>query len=139
MPRWLMKTEPDDYSWERLEADGETEWTGVRNHQAAANLRAMRRRIGAHDYVLALVVVLACTVVCWLGGTVFSIADQAMIYLLGVLIVATRSPRLSRPLGSTIWWSWRQPATADRRATPSSARAMTRTSSPSAPPTTRQR
>jgi predicted RNA-binding protein with PUA-like domain len=42
MAHWLMKTEPEDYSWERLVADGETEWTGVRNHQAAANLRAMR-------------------------------------------------------------------------------------------------
>jgi predicted RNA-binding protein with PUA-like domain len=41
MARWLMKTEPEDYSWERLEADGETEWTGVRNHQAARSLRSM--------------------------------------------------------------------------------------------------
>ena len=42
MAQWLMKTEPEDYSWDRLVADGETEWTGVRNHQAAANLRAMK-------------------------------------------------------------------------------------------------
>ena len=42
MAHWLLKTEPADYSWERLVAEGETEWTGVRNHQAAANLRAMR-------------------------------------------------------------------------------------------------
>jgi predicted RNA-binding protein with PUA-like domain len=42
MAQWLMKTEPEDYSWERLVADGETEWSGVRNHQAAANMRAMR-------------------------------------------------------------------------------------------------
>lgn len=42
MARWLLKTEPEDYSWDRLVAEGETEWTGVRNHQAAANLRAMR-------------------------------------------------------------------------------------------------
>jgi predicted RNA-binding protein with PUA-like domain len=42
MAHWLMKTEPEDYSWERLVADGETEWSGVRNHQAAANLRAMK-------------------------------------------------------------------------------------------------
>lgn len=42
MAHWLMKTEPDDYSWDRLVADGETEWGGVRNHQAANNLRAMR-------------------------------------------------------------------------------------------------
>ena len=42
MARWLMKTEPGDYSWDRLIADGKTEWDGVRNHQAAANMRAMR-------------------------------------------------------------------------------------------------
>ena len=42
MAQWLMKTEPDDYSWDRLVADGETEWTGVRNHQAAAKMRAMK-------------------------------------------------------------------------------------------------
>ena len=42
MAKWLMKTEPGDYSWDRLVADGKTEWDGVRNHQAAANMRAMR-------------------------------------------------------------------------------------------------
>lgn len=42
MAQWLMKTEPDDYNWDRLVAEGETEWTGVRNHQAAANMRAMK-------------------------------------------------------------------------------------------------
>jgi predicted RNA-binding protein with PUA-like domain len=42
MARWLMKTEPGDYSWDELIADGRTEWNGVRNHQAAANMRAMQ-------------------------------------------------------------------------------------------------
>lgn len=42
MAQWLMKTEPEDYSWDRLLVDGETEWSGVRNHQAAANMRAMK-------------------------------------------------------------------------------------------------
>jgi predicted RNA-binding protein with PUA-like domain len=42
MARWLLKAEPGDYGWDRLVADGETEWTGVRNHQAAANMRGMR-------------------------------------------------------------------------------------------------
>jgi predicted RNA-binding protein with PUA-like domain len=42
MAAWLMKTEPEDYSWDQLVADGETEWTGVRNHQAARNMRAMQ-------------------------------------------------------------------------------------------------
>lgn len=43
MAKWLMKTEPGDYSWDRLIADGKTEWDGVRNHQAAANMRAMQK------------------------------------------------------------------------------------------------
>jgi predicted RNA-binding protein with PUA-like domain len=42
MAHWLLKTEPEDYSWDHLVADGETEWTGVRNHQAAANMRKMK-------------------------------------------------------------------------------------------------
>ena len=41
MAHWLMKTEPGDYSWDRLVAEGETEWGGVRNHQAARNMRSM--------------------------------------------------------------------------------------------------
>jgi predicted RNA-binding protein with PUA-like domain len=40
---WLLKTEPDEYSFEDLLRDRSTAWTGVRNPQAQANLRAMRR------------------------------------------------------------------------------------------------
>jgi predicted RNA-binding protein with PUA-like domain len=50
MAYWLLKTEPEDYSWDRLVADGETEWTGVRNHQAAGNMRAMKRGDKAFFY-----------------------------------------------------------------------------------------
>jgi predicted RNA-binding protein with PUA-like domain len=39
--RWLMKSEPDAYSWDDLLAEGEGTWDGVRNHRAANNLRAM--------------------------------------------------------------------------------------------------
>ncbi len=39
---WLMKSEPAAYSWERLLVEQRTSWEGVRNHQAAANLKAMR-------------------------------------------------------------------------------------------------
>jgi predicted RNA-binding protein with PUA-like domain len=39
---WLMKSEPDAYSWDDLVADGEGTWDGVRNHRAANNLRAMK-------------------------------------------------------------------------------------------------
>lgn len=41
MAYWLLKTEPDSYGWDDLVREGETEWTGVRNHAAAAHLRAM--------------------------------------------------------------------------------------------------
>ena len=41
MAYWLLKSEPDSYGWDDLVAEGRTEWTGVRNHAAAAHLRAM--------------------------------------------------------------------------------------------------
>jgi predicted RNA-binding protein with PUA-like domain len=40
--RWLMKSEPDVYSYDDLVAEGEGTWDGVRNHRAANNMRAMR-------------------------------------------------------------------------------------------------
>ena len=42
MQYWLMKAEPDVYPWSRLVADGRGHWDGVRNHQAARNLRSMK-------------------------------------------------------------------------------------------------
>jgi len=42
MRYWLMKSEPEAYSWSRLVEDGRGHWDGVRNHQAANNLRAMK-------------------------------------------------------------------------------------------------
>jgi predicted RNA-binding protein with PUA-like domain len=38
---WLMKSEPDVYSFDTLIAEGEGTWDGVRNHRAANNMRAM--------------------------------------------------------------------------------------------------
>lgn len=40
---WLVKQEPDAYSWDRFVKDGGTAWTGVRNFQARNNLKAMRK------------------------------------------------------------------------------------------------
>jgi predicted RNA-binding protein with PUA-like domain len=40
---WLVKQEPDSYSWDDFVRDGETAWTGVRNFQARNNLRAMKK------------------------------------------------------------------------------------------------
>jgi predicted RNA-binding protein with PUA-like domain len=42
MAYWLLKSEPASYSWDRMVADGRTHWNGVRNFQAANNLRAMK-------------------------------------------------------------------------------------------------
>jgi predicted RNA-binding protein with PUA-like domain len=40
--QWLIKSEPEAYSWTDLVKDGETLWDGIRNHRAANNLRAMK-------------------------------------------------------------------------------------------------
>lgn len=39
---WLMKSEPDAFSWDDLVRDGETIWDGVRNHRASNNMRSMK-------------------------------------------------------------------------------------------------
>jgi predicted RNA-binding protein with PUA-like domain len=38
---WLFKSEPDTFGIDRLERDGRTEWSGVRNFQARNNMKAM--------------------------------------------------------------------------------------------------
>lgn len=43
MAYWLIKSDPDAYSWDQLVKDGETDWTGVRNFQARNNLRLMKK------------------------------------------------------------------------------------------------
>jgi predicted RNA-binding protein with PUA-like domain len=42
MAHWLLKSEPSSYSWDHLVKDKRTSWTGVRNFQASANLKAMK-------------------------------------------------------------------------------------------------
>lgn len=48
MAYWLLKSEPFKYSWDDMVRDGRTIWDGVRNHQAAINLRAMQ--LGDHAF-----------------------------------------------------------------------------------------
>jgi predicted RNA-binding protein with PUA-like domain len=43
MNYWVVKSEPDAYSWAMLVKDGRAAWTGVRNFQARNNLRAMKK------------------------------------------------------------------------------------------------
>jgi predicted RNA-binding protein with PUA-like domain len=40
---WLVKTEPEAYSFTQLQKDKTTAWTGIRNYTARINLRAMAR------------------------------------------------------------------------------------------------
>ena len=42
MQYWLMKSEPDAFSWTQQVAKGIEPWTGVRSHQAKNNLAAMK-------------------------------------------------------------------------------------------------
>ena len=42
MPRWLIKSEPEAYSFDQLVKDTRTAWTGIRNYTARNNLRAMK-------------------------------------------------------------------------------------------------
>jgi predicted RNA-binding protein with PUA-like domain len=42
MNYWLVKSEPDVFSFQQLQGDGRTRWDGVRNYQARNNLRAMQ-------------------------------------------------------------------------------------------------
>jgi predicted RNA-binding protein with PUA-like domain len=43
MANWLVKSEPSTYAWDRLVKEKRARWDGVRNHQAAANLKAMKK------------------------------------------------------------------------------------------------
>lgn len=43
MAYWLVKSEPSAYSWEQLEKDGQTCWSGVRNYAARLHLRNMKK------------------------------------------------------------------------------------------------
>lgn len=42
MAYWIMKSEPESYSWTDLVRDGGTEWDGVRNNAARLHLKAMK-------------------------------------------------------------------------------------------------
>ena len=39
---WMVKQEPETYSWDDFVNDGSTDWSGVRNYQARNNLKAMK-------------------------------------------------------------------------------------------------
>ena len=43
MNYWLVKQEPNSYSFEDFQKDGKTDWTGVRNYSARNNLKSMKK------------------------------------------------------------------------------------------------
>ena len=43
MAYWLVKSEPDTYSWEKLTEEKQTVWNGVRNYAARLHLNAMKK------------------------------------------------------------------------------------------------
>jgi predicted RNA-binding protein with PUA-like domain len=43
MTAWILKSEPNAYSWDDLVRDKGTCWSGVRNHTAKNNLKAMKK------------------------------------------------------------------------------------------------
>lgn len=47
---WLVKSEPETYSWADLVRDQRTDWTGVRNYAARGHLNAMRPGDGVLFY-----------------------------------------------------------------------------------------
>ena len=50
MAYWLLKSEPGAWSWNDQVRDGTAEWDGVRNYQAANNMKAMKRGDKAFFY-----------------------------------------------------------------------------------------
>ena len=43
MNYWLVKQEPNSYSFSQFQKEGKTDWTGVRNYQARNNLKEMKK------------------------------------------------------------------------------------------------
>src|SRR5215212_5346339 len=43
MAHWLIKSEPNKYSWDQFVKDGQTFWDGVRNYAARNHLKAMKK------------------------------------------------------------------------------------------------
>jgi len=43
MAHWLIKSEPEVYSWDQLNKDKHTRWDGIRNYAARLHLRSMKK------------------------------------------------------------------------------------------------
>jgi predicted RNA-binding protein with PUA-like domain len=43
LAHWLVKSEPDKYSWQKFSTDKHAVWDGIRSFEARNNLRAMKK------------------------------------------------------------------------------------------------
>jgi predicted RNA-binding protein with PUA-like domain len=43
MNYWLVKSDPETYSWEDFKKEGSTSWDGIRNYAARLHLKAMKK------------------------------------------------------------------------------------------------
>ena len=43
MNYWLVKSDPDTYSWKDFKKEGSTSWDGIRNYAARLHLKAMKK------------------------------------------------------------------------------------------------
>ncbi|WP_028307210.1 EVE domain-containing protein [Desulfitibacter alkalitolerans] len=50
MNYWLLKTEPEDYSWDDLVKDNKAQWDGVKGYQALKNIAKMQKGDRAFIY-----------------------------------------------------------------------------------------
>ena len=50
MARWLLKTEPDAYSWDNLVHDKQTVWDGITNTTALKHIRTIKKGDAALIY-----------------------------------------------------------------------------------------
>ena len=101
MARWLMKSEPESYSWTDLVRDGGTEWDGVRNNAARLHLRAMKRGDEAFFY--------------------HSMSDKAVVGIMRVTRDAQPDPKDTNWFRFASSLSARSPPSRSRRSRPSHA------------------
>ena len=95
---WLVKSEPDSYSWADFARDKKTAWTGVRNFAARLHLNAMR----PGDRVLFYESVTTKAVVGVAEGAVQPISDSANTKAARTTVVRMRrSPSVVRCGGRT--------------------------------------
>ena len=50
MKYWLLKSEPDAWSWDNQVKEGTSMWDGVRNYQARNNLKGMKKNDSCFFY-----------------------------------------------------------------------------------------